>query len=107
MTAAFNSTPTEIRKSGPSLLRITWADGHVSEFPARVLRARCPCATCVDENSGRRIFGESQVRPDIAMRKLELVGNYAVRVDWSDGHSTGLYSFDYLRRSCGCEACAS
>ena len=101
------ATPREIRKQAGKILRITWTDGHESEFAAHDLRGRCPCAMCVDEMSGQRRAGASDVSPTVEMLEVDLVGNYAVHVNWSDGHRTGIYSFDYLRRICPCEGCAS
>ena len=100
-------TPTEIQKQGTARVRITWGDGHASEFDALYLRSRCPCAMCVEEMTGKRRVGEAGVPSDVSIRKISLVGNYALDVDWSDGHRTGIYSFEYLRRVCHCEACAS
>jgi prepilin-type processing-associated H-X9-DG protein len=101
------TTPLEIRKQGGERLRVAWADGHASLYAARFLRARCPCASCVDEDTGARRVGEAQVGPEVAIAQVALVGNYAVQVRFSDGHGTGLYSFDYLRRLCGCGECAA
>ena len=98
-------TPVEIRKQGAERLRITWADGHAGEYPARYLRGRCPCARCVDEDTGRRVVGEAEVAADVGLAKLQLVGNYAVQIHFSDGHGTGLYAFDHLRRLCPCAEC--
>ena len=100
-------TPREIRKQAGKILRITWTDGHGSEFTAHDLRGRCPCAMCVDEMSGQRRVGAPDVSPTVEMLEVSLVGNYAVHVNWSDGHRTGIYSFDYLRRICPCEGCTS
>ena len=71
-------------------------DGKESRFPAKWLRARCPCAGCVDEWSGQRTVSEAQVKPDVRAQNLEPVGRYAVRIDWSDGHNSGIYSWEYL-----------
>ncbi len=100
-------TPVEIRKQGGERLRIAWADGHVSVYSARRLRARCPCAQCVDEMSGERRVGEDEVDPDVAIAQVEPVGNYALQIRFSDGHGTGLYSFDHLRRICACGGCTA
>ena len=100
------ATPAEIRKRGSEHVTIRWADGHVSEFPARYLRGRCPCAQCVSETSGKRMVFEEQIDPGIAIGAARTVGNYALQFDWSDGHTTGIYSFEFLRRHCPCEACS-
>lgn len=101
------STPTEIRKQGKTRLQITWADGHVSSFEAPALRGACPCASCVDEITGERRFGPEDTAAGVEIEGLQLVGNYAVQIDWSDGHSTGIFSFDYLRGLCNCDRCTA
>jgi len=102
-----SAIPTEIRKRAKERLSIRWDDGHVSEYPAHALRARCPCASCVDEMTGARKVGPLQITPHVEILKVSLVGNYALQVDWSDGHRTGIYSFDYLRDICSCDECVS
>lgn len=98
-------TPVTIRKVGGGTLVIDWRDGHHSSFPPAHLRERCPCARCVDENTGRRIFGEGQAEAGIEFRHAQVVGQYAVQIEFSDGHGTGLYSFDRLRSVCPCPEC--
>jgi hypothetical protein len=74
-----------------------WADGHVSDSPPASAVA-CPCAGCVDEMTGRRILREEDVADDVHPLAIEYVGRYALRFDWSDGHGTGIFPFEYLRR---------
>lgn len=100
-----SATPTEIRKQGGARLVIAWTDGHSGTYAALYLRGLCPCAHCVDEITGKRKIGPLQVLPDVEIQKVSPVGNYAVQLDWSDGHRTGIYSFDYLRSVCPCEVC--
>ncbi len=88
-------------------LRIDWADGHRSEFDPRYLRIACPCAGCVDEMTGERILKPEMVAADVHPLAINYVGRYALQFDWSDGHSTGIFPFDYLRRLCPCPQCAS
>ena len=88
-------------------LRITWGDDRVSRYPLRWLRANCPCATCREER--RRTtrddaaFGADELRltsgplPSTQIANAELVGNYAMRLEWTDGHATGIYAFADLR----------
>ena len=80
---------------------IQWSDGSESFFPLRFLRSACPCAACGGEPD---VLGNI-VRPEVAYsdRSFELsgwnlVGGYALQPTWGDGHNTGLYSYDYLRR---------
>lgn len=88
--------PSDLSLDDAGALKIRWDDGKESTFPARWLRARCPCAECVEEWSGKRVVGDEQVAADVKPKGMQQVGNYAVRIDWSDGHSTGIYSWDYL-----------
>jgi len=94
---------------GPSAdekrLRIEWADGHVSEYLPRALRIACPCAACIEEMTGRPLLDSSQVAPDIWPRAVRYMGRYALRFDFSDGHDTGIYTFELLRSLCPCGDC--
>ena len=93
------TTPREI---GPTedgtALRIAWEDGAESVLAPRLLRLRCPCARCVDELTGRRILRPEDVADDVYPTAIHYVGRYALQFVWSDGHDTGFYPFDYLRR---------
>jgi DUF971 family protein len=84
---------------------ITWADDHVGTYPARALRRACPCATCVEELTGRPLLDPATVPDDVTAERIDLVGSYAVRIVWSDGHDTGIYAYDVLRAMCPCEGC--
>lgn len=99
-------TPVEI---GPTdderRLRIRWADGAVHEYEPRALRMACPCAGCVDEMTGERMLTEGMVPEGVHPLAIEYVGRYALQFRWSDGHDTGYYPFEYLRRLCPCGAC--
>lgn len=93
-----------------SALRVTWLDGHSSVYPLRWLRGNCPCATCREER--RSIATKSnELRlmsgplPSAEIVSAELVGNYAVRFTWADGHATGIYVFSAMRASCPCLTC--
>lgn len=92
--------PTEISQESATRLRITWADGRVCEYHAPVLRRACPCAQCVDEWTGERTLKPQAVADEIEISDLSLVGRYALNFRWSDGHETGIYSFQYLRDLC-------
>ncbi len=110
MSAAVRSasaTPVEVGRANDSDVRIVWKDGHVSVYPSRSLRLLCACASCVHEFTGEKILRESAVPPDCRPLAIHAVGRYAVRIDWSDGHGTGIYTFERLRRLCPCEACSA
>ncbi len=88
--------PKEIRVED-GRLRIDWADDTSSDFPFDYLRNRCPCAVCVDEWTGERKNLVLLPLADLRPSGINPVGNYAIQISWSDGHSTGIYSFRYLR----------
>ena len=79
-------------------LLLAWPDGCEAKLPLVELRAQCMCARCVDEITGERIVDLDGIDPDISIRELKLVGNYALKISWSDGHDTGLYTWPHLRR---------
>ncbi len=82
-------------------LELTWPDGLSATVSLKSLRAGCPCAGCRElrkqmQKSRLTVLKDSGPSPLIAT-SAELVGNYALRIEWSDGHNTGLYSFEQLR----------
>lgn len=79
-------------------LRIAWQDGFVSEYAPVGLRRLCPCAGCVDEMSGERTLRADAVDPAVHPTAIHYVGRYALQFVWSDGHDTGIYTFEYLRQ---------
>ena len=90
--------PLEIRPSADeSKLRIEWKDGVTSEYVPRYLRLLCPCAGCVDEMSGVRTLTDEMIDDGVYPTAIHYVGRYAIQCVWSDGHSTGIYTFEYLR----------
>ena len=78
-------------------LRITWKDGAASEYVPREVRLLCPCAGCVDEMTGKRTLRPDRVDDSVHPTAIHYVGRYALQFVWSDGHSTGIYTFEYLR----------
>jgi DUF971 family protein len=88
--------PIDLAFDNDGNLLIHWDDNKESNFAPRWLRARCPCAECVEEWSGKRVVGDEQVKEGTKPRGMKDVGRYAVQIEWSDGHSTGIYSWDYL-----------
>jgi DUF971 family protein len=91
---------------------ITWSDGHASRYEFAYLREHCPCAVCNDERVRKEgLAGASAAaalpmfKPKVTAKSAKAVGNYAIHIEFSDGHSTGIYSFDHLREICPCEEC--
>ncbi|OHB75639.1 MAG: hypothetical protein A2Z34_03340 [Planctomycetes bacterium RBG_16_59_8] len=98
--------PREIGRANLHDLKIVWNDGHESLYHSPTLRLLCPCAQCVDEMSGKRIIRPEQVAAEVHPAALSLVGRYALNIAWSDGHASGIYTFERLRECCPCKACA-
>jgi DUF971 family protein len=91
--------PSNIRAfQGEQVLELTWEGGTVDRLPYRFLRAECPCATCRNEWTGERILDPATIREDLKLEGMETIGNYAVRLGWNDGHSSGLYTWETLKR---------
>ena len=97
--------PKELRKLGNKELKIVWEGGHVSLYPFRLLRQNCQCAHCLDEWSGKPILARESVPQNLEGLKVNVVGQYALGIQFSDGHSTGLYTYDHLRGLCPCGDC--
>jgi DUF971 family protein len=94
-------TPAGLHLKKTEALEVQWADGGSSILPLRFLRKFCPCAGCQGE---RDILGKVRMPivkttydGPITANGAELVGNYALKIDWADGHSAGIYTFRYLR----------
>ncbi|MCL5744529.1 MAG: DUF971 domain-containing protein [Acidobacteria bacterium] len=102
--------PQHIAISKSKGIKIDWKDGHASEYDLKYLRDKCPCAVCTGAHgTPPRQPAESSpfqmYQPALKMLSVEPVGNYAIRINWSDGHSTGIYSYEHLRGICRCPEC--
>ena len=94
--------PTRVQPFPNGELGVVWNDGHESYYPGHYMRCACGCAKCVDEVSGKKVLDDSRVPQDVHLVEMHPVGNYGVSVKWSDGHDTGIYPFDRLRKLCPC-----
>lgn len=108
----------KIHVSSGTGVDIGWADGHASHFDFVYLRDHCPCATCNDEREKKGSLVESSpgfasstalpmFKPKPKAQSAQAVGQYAIQISFSDGHSTGIYSYDLLRSICPCGECAA
>jgi DUF971 family protein len=98
--------PTAIRRVtapvAPAAVEITWSDGAVAAYPARLLRDACPCATCREQRAAPPkpqllpVLTAAEVAP-LEIVGMKPVGQYAYSIEFSDGHSSGIYTLDYLR----------
>lgn len=97
MTSPFETThwPTEIRhKSAEKTLEIDFDDGACFRLPAELLRVESPSAEVMGHGEGKKIVPG---RRHVGIMRIEPVGNYAIRLEFDDMHSTGIYSWAYLR----------
>ncbi|MCU0371771.1 MAG: DUF971 domain-containing protein [Ignavibacteria bacterium] len=93
--------PTQIKRI-ETMLKITWNDGKISDIPLTKLRDECPCVNC----KGESVIFESYIPIKTPFKaagyyeieSIEAMGNYAVSIKWKDGHDTGIYSWEILRK---------
>ena len=108
MSESFTPVKVEVSNSDQELL-IEWADGHRSVYPLFGLRKNCPCVECRGGHAKMGSFDKSlfRVEPTLKYRieDIKQVGNHAIRIFWDDGHSTGMYQWETLRKLCPCEEC--
>ena len=90
--------PAKISPVGQPRIEIEWSDGKKSSYEARELRLACPCAACVNEMTGQRTLMPETVAQNLTAIGIYPVGRYALQILWSDGHATGLYGYDLLRK---------
>ena len=115
MSETISADPEHIAISKSKGLKIDWSDGHHSEYSLAYLRDECPCASCTGAHGTtpqKSNYSKAEpaspfkmYTPTLKMTHVEEVGHYAIRILWNDGHNTGIYSFDHLRRICPCPQC--
>lgn len=90
--------PTQIVEESDSRVSIKWSDDGETAYRAAELRRSCPCASCVNEWTGQKILDDKQIGDNMTFTNISIVGRYALNFQFSDGHDTGIFSFDYLRK---------
>ncbi len=117
MTAQLTTDPEHIAISKSRGIEIDWKDGHHSSYDIVWLRDWCPCANCTgahgtEPRQKESLAGKAKpadpfpmFKPRERMQNVEPVGNYALRIVWSDGHAAGIYSWAHLRQICPCNDC--
>ena len=90
--------PRQIIEESDSEITINWSDETSSKYNAFQLRKACPCAGCINEWTGEKILKPDQVSEDLTFASIAIVGRYALNFNFSDGHDTGIFSFQYLKQ---------
>lgn len=90
--------PRQIIEESNSEISINWSDEAETKYNAADLRRACPCAGCINEWTGEKMLKPENVRDELSFSSISIVGRYALNFHFSDGHDTGIYSFDYLRK---------
>jgi DUF971 family protein len=113
--AAFTPNKVRVLITENKGLEIDWSDGHRSAWSFAWLREACPCATCIEERENEhRKPGQGRAKPKAVLpmytppprpTSAHAVGRYALQFNWEDGHTAGIYSWEYLRRQCQCGEC--
>ena len=91
------TTPVEITREDEHDVAILWKDGRRDVHRARDLRLACPCAECIEEMTGRRLLDPATVPQDVHPVRIDAVGRYAISITFSDGHGTGIFTYERLR----------
>jgi DUF971 family protein len=89
--------PRQIVEESDSKISINWSDDTETKFNATDLRRKCPCAGCINEWTGEKILKADSIQDDLSFSTISIVGRYALNFHFSDGHDTGIFSFQYLK----------
>jgi len=105
-------TDVKVRVSSGEGVDVVWSDAHASHYDFAYLREQCPCAHCNDERqkkSGKSGPSPTSLlpmyKPKVTAKNATPVGNYAIQIEFSDGHASGIFSFGVLREICPCPEC--
>lgn len=88
--------PTQI-EAGERALTIHWSDGPIKHHDYVLMRRSCRCAACIEELTGRPLLDPDSVPADVSPTAITPVGTYAIQIEWSDGHRSGIFTYDHLR----------
>ena len=111
MEANLSSRPTNVTADrNKRRVFISWDDGHESEYSFDGLRAVCPCVACKGGHAQMGQPPEPRVVRDtpateLSLKQVSAVGSYALQFIWTDGHMTGIYTWEMLRQACPCDIC--
>lgn len=86
----------KIQQKDNHTFTIEWSDNTIADYRLSDLQKRCPCANCTDEITGKRLLDERSVKEDVKAIRIVSVGRYALKIKFTSGCSTGIYSFEML-----------
>ena len=89
----------EIAQKDNFAFTIKWTDGKIVDYRLSDIQKMCPCASCRDEATGQQKVDPLTIDETVKAKRIASVGRYALRVDFSNGCSSGIYSFDDLRNN--------
>lgn len=90
--------PRQIIEESDSEITINWSDETESRYRAAELRKQCPCAGCVNEWTGEKTLKADSISDSLSFASIAVVGRYALNFNFSDGHDTGIFSFQFLKQ---------
>lgn len=93
-----DNAPLRVGRRDPLCLALEWPDGLATSLSTASVRRACPCARCVNELTGAPLLDPATVADDLRHEHVELIGRYALGIRFSDGHSTGIFTWPHLRR---------
>lgn len=82
------------------VVEFVWDENEIKKIRFFDLRNCCPCASCINELTGEKILDPHSIPEDIHPTDMGFSGNYALKIQWSDGHNTGIYTWEYLKKLC-------
>jgi DUF971 family protein len=88
----------QIKQKDSHTFSIVWSDGIEQNFRLSALQKRCPCASCIDEKTGRQLLDTKTVQEEVQAFFIRSVGRYALQIQFTSGCSAGIYQFDMLRQ---------
>ncbi|WP_437185031.1 DUF971 domain-containing protein [Planctomicrobium sp. SH668] len=77
---------------------IQWSNGPLLRYPFKFVRCECPCASCVNEFTGEKMLNPDTIPESVVPDGVSFSGNYALKIQWNDGHNTGLYTWEHLEK---------
>ncbi len=88
--------PLKIQKHSEKEMLFVWDNHEQTKVSYFNLRFHCNCAECVDEWTRKKRITIESISKDVKPVHVEVVGRYAIQIQWTDGHKTGIYPFDFL-----------